>query len=235
MLKLFTADEDRRGASLLSWWKGEGAAYVLADSDDALLMERATGPRSLVDMARRGRDDESCRLLCATAARLHAPRLMPTPPLTPLQHWFAELFPVARAEGGILTRAADAARVLLEDPRDVTALHGDLHHGNVLDFGARGWLAVDPKALLGERGFDFVAMFANPDLADPATSVARDVSRFAGRIDTVTSAAGLEPTRLMQWILAGAGLSAAWFIRDHDPLAAISLYIAQLACAELDR
>jgi aminoglycoside/hydroxyurea antibiotic resistance kinase len=41
-------------------------------------------------------------------------------------------------------------------------LHGDLHHGNVLDFGLRGWLAIDPKGLLGERGFDFANIFTNP-------------------------------------------------------------------------
>lgn len=34
----------------------------------------------------------------------------------------------------------------------MVTLHGDLHHGNVLDFGASGWLAIDPKGLKGERG-----------------------------------------------------------------------------------
>ena len=237
MLKVFAdpAGEDLRGSVLLTWWNGDGAARVFAQSDTALLMERAIGPQSLAGMAANGRDDEACRLLCAVAARLHAPRPEPLPPLTPLQHWFAELAPVARTEGGILMRAADTARILLADPRDVAALHGDLHHGNVLDFGARGWLAIDPKALLGERGFDFAAMFANPDLADPTKCVARDADRFVRRIETVAAAAGLERLRLLNWILAGSGLSAAWLIRDRDPLAAISLRVARLAAAELDR
>jgi streptomycin 6-kinase len=52
--------------------------------------------------------------------------------------------------------------VLLAEPREVGVLHGDLHHGNVLDFGVRGWLAIDPKGLLGERGFDFANIFTNP-------------------------------------------------------------------------
>ena len=42
-------------------------------------------------------------------------------------------------------------RKLLAEPREVCALHGDLHHDNVLDFGPRGWLAIDPHALVGER------------------------------------------------------------------------------------
>jgi len=237
MLKIFADPdgEDLRGSALLTWWNGAGAARVLAQSHRAILMERAAGPKSLAGMAASGEDDDACRVLCAVAARLHAPRPEPLPPLTPLQHWFAELDPVARAEGGILMRAADAARILLADPRDVSALHGDLHHGNVLDFGARGWLAIDPKGLQGERGFDFAAMFANPDLAVPTMRVARDADRFARRLETVAAAAGLERLRLLTWILAGSGLSAAWLIQDRDPLAAISLRIARLAAAELDR
>ena len=41
-------------------------------------------------------------------------------------------------------------RALLALPQDVGVLHGDLHHGNVLDFGD-GWRAIDPKGLVGER------------------------------------------------------------------------------------
>ena len=43
----------------------------------------------------------------------------------------------AASHGGILARCAETARTLLTEPRDVVVPHGDLHHGNVLDFGAR--------------------------------------------------------------------------------------------------
>ncbi|MGL1446713.1 aminoglycoside phosphotransferase family protein, partial [Vibrio parahaemolyticus] len=39
----------------------------------------------------------------------------------------------------MLSRCAETARALLDDPREVGVLHGDLHHDNVLDFGPRGW------------------------------------------------------------------------------------------------
>jgi streptomycin 6-kinase len=64
------------------------------------------------------------------------------------------------------------ANVLLSSPQDEVVLHGDLHHGNILDFGTRGWLAIDPKGLLGERGFDYANIFTNPDLAEPTRPVA---------------------------------------------------------------
>ena len=59
--------------------------------------------------------------------------------------------------------------------------------------------------------------------------------RFAQRLEVVCEAAGLDRRRLLCWILAWTGLSAAWFIGDSDPLAAIDLRIAALAAAELDR
>jgi streptomycin 6-kinase len=235
MLKISHEEDERFGGVLMEWWDGEGAARVLARDGEALLLERATGSASLAEMARSGRDDEACRILCATAARLHAPRPKPYPDLIPLTVWFRTLEPAAAAHGGILVRCAETARALLAEPRDVGVLHGDLHHGNVLDFGVRGWLAIDPKRLIGERGFDFASIFTNPDLADPTHPVATMPGRFARRLDMVTDAAGLERRRLLSWILAWTGLSAAWFLGDDDPLAAIDLQVAAFAAAELDR
>jgi streptomycin 6-kinase len=110
MLKLATEEEERVGVMLMEWWDGDGAARVLAHDDDALLLERADGAASLADMARNGRDDEACRILCAVAARLHAPRPEPPPELAPLPHWFRELEPAAANHGGILGRCAETAR-----------------------------------------------------------------------------------------------------------------------------
>jgi streptomycin 6-kinase len=234
MLKVPIDEEERSGGVLMEWWDGDGAARVLASDGPALLLERAEGTASLADMARTGRDDEACRILCAVAARLHAPRPQSLPELIPLAHWFRELEPAAAAHGAILVRCAAAARSLLSEPREVGVLHGDLHHGNVLDFGARGWLAIDAKGLVGERGFDFANIFTNPDLDDPTRPVATAPDRFARRLQVVSDAAGLERERLLRWILAWAGLSAAWFLGDGDS-GAIDLRVAQLAAAELDR
>jgi streptomycin 6-kinase len=235
MLKVSIGSEERRGGALMEWWEGEGAAHVLAKDDAAVLLERALGSSSLADMAREGRDDEACRILCAAAARLHASRPKPIPELIPLADWFRELEPAAARYGGILVRCAESARSLLSEPRECVVLHGDLHHDNVLDFGARGWLAIDPKGLVGERSFDFANIFTNPDLSDPSHPVATEPGRFVSRLNVITEFAKLERQRLLRWILAWTGLSAAWFLGDGNPLAEIDLHIARLAAAELDR
>jgi streptomycin 6-kinase len=233
MLKLAGEEEEARGGVLMDWWAGDGAAQVIAWDDTALLLERAEGSRSLTDMARSGRDDEACRILCAVAHRLHAPRPKPLPQLIPLQTWFRDLWPAAETHGGVLLRSAAAARTLLAEPQEVAVLHGDLHHGNVLDFGARGWLAVDPKRLIGERGFDYANIFTNPDLDDPTQPVATQPHHFAQRLLVVAEAANIERQRLLQWILAWTGLSAAWFLGDGDA-AEIDFRVAELAAATLD-
>jgi len=108
-------------------------------------------------------------------------------------------------------------------------LHGDIHHGNVLDAGARGWIAIDPKGLLGERTFDFVNILRNPDAA---TALAR--KRFDRQVEVLVDAAALDRTRLLKWTLAFAGLSAAWHLAD-DEAADLDLAVAGFAAAALRR
>jgi streptomycin 6-kinase len=211
MLKIAVEDEEKSGGLLMPWWNGDGAAEVLAHDGDALLLERAEGTKSLADMARSGPvgDDEATRILCRAVARLHVPRTVPTPTLVPLSEWFRDLEPAAATHGGVLALCASTARELLATPQEEVVLHGDIHHGNVLDFGERGWLAIDPKGLSGERGFDYANLFCNP--GPETTSVP---GRLARQAAIVSAEAGLERRRLLQWIIAWSGLSASWRIAN---------------------
>ena len=210
MLKISQEPEEQAGNFLMAWWEGEGAAPVLAHEGGALLMQRAQGSASLTLLVNDGRDDEATRILCAVAARLHAPRAKPIPELVPLEQWFEGLWSAAAAHGGILEHSAETARELLATPRDVVVLHGDIHHANVLDFGPSGWLAIDPKGLYGERGFDYANILCNPDGASALAPGA-----FARRIELIAAASGIDRRRLLQWVLAWAGLSAAWMLEDN--------------------
>ncbi|WP_293458696.1 aminoglycoside phosphotransferase family protein [Phenylobacterium sp.] len=214
MLKIAGHEEERRGGALMEWWAGRGAARVLAREGDALLMERLAGPRSLAAMARSGADDEATAILCGVARGLHAPRPEPAPDtLVPLDRWFRSLRVAAARDGGPFSRALPVAERLLAEPRDVVVLHGDFHHDNVLDGGARGWLAIDPKGLIGERGFEYANLFRTPD-----AEIALEPGRMARRAAIVARAADLDLRRLCEWIFVYAALGAAWSIESgHDP------------------
>ncbi|MBK5408710.1 3'-kinase [Pseudomonas sp. TH34] len=211
MLKIAREPEEKLGGELMTWWAGEGAARVFLHDGDAVLMERATGPGSLMHMALNGQDDEASRIACATVALLHAPRPLPPAGLHSLEHWFRSLWLAAEGKGGRIRECAATARSLLASPQEPVVLHGDVHHDNILDFGPRGWLAIDPKRVTGERGYDYANLICNPDLP-----TCTDPARFARQVEIIVGAAGLERQRLLQWVVAHAGLSAAWFLEDDQ-------------------
>ncbi|CAI0731927.1 Aminoglycoside/hydroxyurea antibiotic resistance kinase [Serratia quinivorans] len=227
MLKIAREQEEKFGGLLMCWWQGEGAARVLAWHQDGILLERAQGHLSLVQMVRDGEDRQATAILCQVVARLHAPRAEPLPELIPLDQWFNSLWPAAQAHGGMLRLSATVAAELLTSPREQTVLHGDIHHDNVLDFAERGWLAIDPKRLYGERAFDYANIFCNPNYG-----IATDPDIFLCRVEQVSRLAGLDRQRLLQWILAWAGLSAAWFMEDGEA-ADIDFRVAEQAARAL--
>ena len=112
-------------------------------------------------------------------------------------------------------------------PRDIVALHGDIHYDNILDSGHRGWLAIDPKGVIGERGFDYANLFCNPTI-----EVATSPTRLPRAIPMVATRAGLEPQRLLRWIIAWSGLMAAWMLEDAEE-PTLPLSVAESATAHL--
>ncbi len=240
MLKIALADEERRGFDVLAWWGGQGAAQVFARDEDhagqAILMERACGTRSLAQMsvASLEDDDAATDILCTAVAGLHRwseaqPRSQAmSASLVALPDWFRALEESADTTAPepyavLLQHARAALRELLAEPRDVRVLHGDVHHQNLLDFGARGWLFIDPKGLVGERGFDYANLFCNPDARS-----ALDPLRFHARLLRVSLQAQLPRERLLQWIVAWTGLSAVWHLEDGGS-PAIALGVMELA------
>ena len=229
MLKIAMVSEERAGGQLMIGWAGQGAAQILAHDGDALLMDRAIGKRSLASMAKHQQDDEASRIICATVSKLHARKSTAIPStLVPLSYWFSALDFAAVQSVSVLSQAAAIAHELLKNPQETAVLHGDIHHENILDFGEQGWLAIDPKGLLGERSFDFANIFCNPNF-----DIATKPGRLEQQATIVAEAAGLDRTRLMKWILAYAGLSAAWYLEDgSNP--EIPLAVAKIALSALN-
>ncbi len=216
MLKLLKPGSDEGAAAgLLAYYGGQGAVHLYRADGRAMLLERATGKRSLSRMAREGHDLEAAAILADTLARLHQERGGAVPQdLTPLPEQFASLFE-RRREDPLLAQAAEVAQGLFETARDIAPLHGDLHHENVLDGRERGWLAIDPKALIGERTYDVANLLRNPS-AHP--DLVHDPARMRHLADFYARRLGLPPARVLAFAFAHAGLSAAWDMEDGlDP------------------
>lgn len=212
-LKVATAEEERAGGTVIAWWSGDGAAAVIEADADAVLLERATGARDLGQLSRAGAagDDEATRILCRAGRRLHAAGSGPRPDgLFDLRRWFRDLLQRGDAAGDdLFAVAARVAEELLQHPDGDVVLHGDLHHGNVLDFGPRGWLAIDPKPLHGDPGFDVANILCNPDAA---TALAP--GRLERAVAVIAAETGLSENRVLRWALAWGALSTVWAEQD---------------------
>nr|WP_233199651.1 aminoglycoside phosphotransferase family protein [Cryobacterium sp. N22] len=213
MLKIALVEEEVRGAALLQWWGGRGAARVLVREEHATLMERATGTRELAALAASGQDATATDILVRTTLALHdhpAPTIRDGVQLVSLRDWFRDLL-ATDSDDPLLQRAAALADRLLSgtSTQDIVVLHGDIHHGNVLDFGDR-WAAIDPKALLGHRAFEFANILCNP------TETAA-LDNLPVRLHTISRQASIAPVMLAEWTIAWCGLSLAWTQGDATP------------------
>jgi streptomycin 6-kinase len=131
-----------------------------------------------------------------------------------LRHWFGALEQAQAGAGGAIAFAAATARRLLRHQAQIVPLHGDIHHRNVLHFGTHGWLAIDPKGLIGEAAFDYVNILRNPDAA-----AAAHPDRFKARVATICGETGTPAARLIDWAISFFGLSAAWAMEDGEECA----------------
>jgi streptomycin 6-kinase len=102
----------------------------------------------------------------------------------------------AASQCGIFVHCASTARELLSAPRDVRVLHGDIHHGNVLDFGSLVGSPSDPRGCMASVASITRTCSATPTLTAPWRPGG---SRW---VEIVAQAAGIERAGL-QWVLVG--------------------------------
>ena len=194
----------------LLWFAGRGGVRVLEldRARGAVLLERivpGTQLRTLVP-----EHDEAATIAAASVMRQswRAP---------PAEHRFPSVREWGRALGG---RPAAVYGELCETMGEPVVLHADLHHENVLRSGD-GWVAIDPKGVIGERAYDTGALLRNPY---PERLERRMVAR---RADQLADELSLDRDRIWGWAWAQAHLAAAWAVEDGEDPA------YWLACAEL--
>jgi len=108
---------------------------------------------------------------------------------------------------------------LCASQRDPRLLHGDLQHYNVLFDSERGWLAIDPKGVVGEVEYEIGAILRNP-IERPELFASR--ATIERRIKHFTEKLNLDYKRVLAWGFAQAVLSAIWDIEDGFPVNAMN-------------
>ncbi|HEU5089820.1 MAG TPA: aminoglycoside phosphotransferase family protein, partial [Roseiflexaceae bacterium] len=133
----------------------------------------------------------------------------------------------------LVARAEQTFDELLATAGPPLLLHGDLHHLNVLTAEREPWLAIDPKGLAGDPGYDVAAMLHNPSRTLRATG---NLAALLERRIAIMSAITEQPRRrLAMWGFALAVLSAWWTYEDHGHVGDEALYHAELMLPLLQR
>ena len=219
-------DDEWHAGGVVAAFGGAGMVRALDYRDGAMLLERLEPGHTLAPTALAGGDDEATGIL---AALIGALRPAEPPAGTPTLHARAEAFGWYAAsddtqiDPALIAQARAEFTALLDSQHKPRLLHGDLHHYNVLRDANRGWLAIDPKGLVGELEYEIGAALRNPFvqpdlLADPRT-IERRVTRFARDL-------ALDGERILRWAFAQAVLAAIWEVQEGTPLAPGNAWIA---------
>jgi len=218
ILKLLVPSEvdEQRGAVSLRHFDGHGAVRLLNYDEGAQLLEYAAGDE-LVTLVERGEDENATRIIAQVIKQLHSvPQDAPHDGLFTLDRWFGELFIKAAADRqagseSIYARCAPLAQRLLADQREVRVLHGDIHHRNIRQ-SARGWLAFDPKGLIGDRAYDCANTLCNPAMPELVHNETRLLTNAAILADTLA----IDLPRVLAFTYAYACLNASQCLRIGD-------------------
>ncbi|QMV03114.1 phosphotransferase [Devosia sp. D6-9] len=219
VLKPGKFEDERRGGAMLAWYGGEGAVTVFDSTEDAVFMEWVEGA-TLGDPARAGRDDEATEAFGHVVQLLHKPRETAPDDLIPLRDRFQSLFATnvrtwPYTARDLYARAVGIGLAMFDKPSATLPLHGDLHHDNILS-SPRGWLAIDPKGLLGDPTYEVANAFLNPLGAQNLVS---DPGRIARLADSFSARLGFNRKRILGFAAAHAALSACWDIEDGNSIA----------------
>ena len=231
----------------LKLFDGDGACQLLACDEERgfLLLERLNPGTVLADIP----DDERTNIAIDVMQKIWRPldsgsslalRVLPAAEqqavrlqsFIQLSDWFDELKTVRpKFDGGtgpfpkkIFERVESVLPELFAD-ENVKLIHGDFHHFNIL-LSERGWLAIDPKGVIGPAGYEIGPLMINPwgSLSDGVSFKAQTKRRMS----ILSERLGWERESILNWATAHAVLSTWWDTQPDGTGGEYSLWCAEM-------
>lgn len=226
----FPQPEQLTEIEALRLFSGDKVVNVLGwdEPKRALLMERVRPGmtlRSLLDNP--AMDCELINYAAPLLASIQVPAgnncQLPT-----YQNWLNLAFEPVTSEraprlAGYVELASSLNRALTRKWRDVSVLHGDLHHDNILQDSCLGWIAIDPKGVIGPRIFDcgrFIHNFlpyATQEGAKPG-SLDSDAGLVSKRCQRLSELSSYPVEDLIAVGFIDLTLATCWSFADGDPV-----------------
>ena len=206
--------DEWHAGEVLRAFDGHGTVKVYESDSGAVLLERLDPGEQLVQLVRRGEDSQATEILAQIMQQMAghtAPDHCPT--ILDWARGFDRYLDTGNQQipQDLVNEARDLYQTLAASQRGPMLLHGDLQHYNVLFDSNRGWVAIDPKGVVGEREYEVGAMLRNPveqpDLFTSPATIERRLDRLANNLN-------LDYERALSWAFAEAVLSAIWDVED---------------------
>ena len=203
---------------MLDAFDGNGMVRLLGRTDDGLQLELLEPGTRLSTLA--AVNDAEATGVLAQVIRAMTPRHVPHGVPT-VGDWAGSFDRYLENRGreipdDLVRHARDVYLRSCASQGNVRLLHGDLHHDNVLFDATRGWVAIDPKGVVGELEYEVGAALRNPIelprlFTDPAV--------IDARVRIVSDALNLDTARVVAWAFAQAVLASIWLAEDNEPVA----------------
>lgn len=229
------SDEFEHGLAALRIFNGQGIARLLEfDEEQKVMLLERLQPGTMLASLVPEQDEQATSILAGIMRQLWKP--------APPDHTFPTVEQLGqgltqlrvRYNGGygpfsprLVDEAMDLFATLNASPHEIMLLHGDLQHHNILRSGET-WLAIDPKGVVGDPGYEVGASFYNPM---PDILEVPDLEQMlARRIAQLSEELGMERARIRGWGLAQCVLNA-WNMVSNEHLSMNPHGI--LRCAEI--
>lgn len=202
-------------AAALSLFDGVGAARLL-DHDaprGLLLIERVIPGTPLFKLQE---NREATRTAATLMRRLWHRSVPAEHPFTSLTIWFRAFARLRdRFDGGsgpfpaeLISKAEETFAELNATSDTHVILHGDLHHANILLSDKREWVAIDPKGVVGDAGYEVGPFMMNQLPGNSSESATIEI--INERLSIFSDELSIERERLARWAFCHAVLSAVW-------------------------
>ena len=209
--------DEWHSGDVLRAYRGNGTVRVLESDAGAVLLERLIPGDQLVELVRQGNDEDATRIL-ARVMRAMSNHLAPAhcPTVLDWSRGFDRYLETSDTSvpNDLVLEARDLYLSLANSQKQTMLLHGDLQHYNVLFDSNRGWVAIDPKGVVGELEYEVGAILRNP-VEQPDFFISPEVIEH--RVKIMVEELELDYRRVLEWSFAQAVLSAIWDIEDGFP------------------
>ncbi len=221
-----------RQAKTLKLYSGNGAAKVINEDieNSVLLLEGCIPGKSLHTLK-----DETKEVLIFTNIAKRLWRRAPEDPsfeniskaMEDFEWYLDNIIKVEKSlPKDLVVKARDLYKKLIATQKDTFLLHGDLHHDNIIS-SARGWLAIDPKGVIGEREFESASFIYNPYKQFSENQELITEKFFSHRIELIAAALRFDKHRITHWAFVKSVSSQIWSIQDFNREDKVSIKIAR--------